>query len=325
MNSKTFIKSSTDAIQYIFYIFPILTITFGTIGNLWSFVIFTDKRFKATSMGFYNSYFAIICIIIQYIGALRYFLQAVTINPQNSSLFWCKLIAYTIRPLFEIASWTQVIITIDRYLFARYPNSYKFMRKRVFQISIIICISICFFLYHLPVAITFGYYDTNITYLNNKTIKIICFTQYVAVSILNDIGLVVLFNLIPSTLIIYFTIRLSILIKKSKQKVKLFTGYYKNKQPRFLFATVIQNIVFFVMTLPNCLIWPVLSLQSHNMLNESEEIGALISLLKAITNVLIYSYFASPFLINYCSNKLFRKIALQFKCRLVSKTPNKIS
>lgn len=310
-----FVTHANLAIQYTFYIFPIVTTVFGTIGNLFSFLIFLDKRFWSTPMGFYNAYVAIIGILIQYLGSLKYFFQVVTANPQNTSIIWCKILTYTIRPLDEIAAWIQLTITLDRYISVKYPQRFQFFRKRWFQTLIISIITIAFFMYQIPVAVTYGYYDQS----TNST-KLVCFTKYIAVFILNDTGLLVLYCIIPFTVMLYLTISLSIHLIRSKKKLKL-SGKNK-KEYQFAFLTIIQNIVFFVMSLPICTLWPVLSVKTAGLLGETYEQGVLLALLSALFNAIIYTYFAIPFLINYCCNKLFRKIALDYACRFKGNKSN---
>lgn len=306
-------KIVKKTVYYVYLLFPLLTMIFGTIGNLWSFFIFMDKGFRKKSIGFYSACAAIIGILIQYIGSLKFFLEVVYENPQNISLFWCKFMSYTIRPLHGIAAWIQVAVTLDRYLTIKHRNRFGFIEKRWFQLLVVKTISIAYFLYQIPVAVSYGYYEIS----NSTNIsKLVCLTKSMPIFILNDVGLILLNCLIPFTLMIFLTISLIIFIIHSRKKLKLTTFKERAKREyHFAFATVTQNIVFFLMTLPICSLWPAVSLKIVGLLDETHVQALVMELSKALFHALFYTYFASSFLINYLSNSLFRKTAFKFNCR----------
>ena len=96
---------------------------------------------------------------------------------------------------------------------------------------------------------------------------------------------------------------------KMKKKFNLI-----NKENRrifnFAFSVIFQNIWFLLLTLPLCCTTPILSLKKIDLIQYTSESEALVDLLIAIFNMLLYFYFTTKFLNHIIFNSVYRQICL---------------
>jgi hypothetical protein len=294
-------------------VLPIVAIVLGTIGESISIVIFFNKKFMATSFAFYNISVSVIDILIFYIGCLKFVLQANTSDPLSSSMFWCKSLSFLIRPMLEIASWIQLLMTLDRFLFMHFTSRFKWIRKFSVQIAMVSILAVAFLLFHSPVAFFYGHFEAINETENVTSSLLVCYTdpyQYYVV-ILNDFGLFFIFCTIPFTIMFFLTISISISFIKMKKKSKSKMSSKNRKEYRFAFAIIFQNIIFLIFTLPLSTLWPVMNLKVIGVLQFSDEDAAVLDILLATFNFLMYFYFASKFLVNIIFNSLYRQIFIE--------------
>jgi hypothetical protein len=308
----------------IYLIFPISYTIIGTIGNLISIAVFFDKRFRSSSVGSYNICILVMSICILYVEPLKYFFEALMgTNPINKSKFWCVILSCFHRPLGECVSWIQILLTFDLYqLIHNSKQNLVYLREKRFQVLILLALLVFFFSYQIPVAIYYGHYlQDNSTQLN-QSISFACLPKknHYYVYIFNDIGNFLFLCFLPFVIMCYLCYSMSKALIQSKAKLR--TTVHKNskklREYRFAYSILAQNILFVVLLFPISCLVPVLSLKNAGIINVSNDISDLLSLLNAIFNVLIWSYFAFPVLYHLKFNHLFRKILREWFARNVN-------
>lgn len=110
------ITNLNNATFWINRISPILSIVFGTIGNLLNIIIFTRRslRNNPCSMYFLAGSFANFFVI--YVALLtRYFATSWNWDPSTTNLAWCKTRFFLIYPPLSLVIWFIVLASIDRF------------------------------------------------------------------------------------------------------------------------------------------------------------------------------------------------------------------
>lgn len=305
----------------IYLVFPISYTIIGTIGNLVSIAIFFDKRFRSSPIGFYNICILVMSIVILYVEPLKYFFETVMgTNPKNESKFWCIILSCFHRPLGECVSWIQILLTFDLYqLIHNTKQRFFCLRKIKFQALMVLILLVFFLSYQIPVALYYGHYKQINSTQSNQTISFVCLpkTIHSYVYILNDSGNFLFLCLFPFVIMCYLCYSMSKALIQSKAKLRntVQKSSKKLREYRFAYSILAQNILFVILLFPISCLVPVLSLKKAGIINVSNDINDLLSLLNAIFNVLIWSYFSLPFFYHLKFNLLFRKILCEWFSR----------
>lgn len=207
-----FIISITNIYKQIFRHVPIVLILFGTIGNLMSCLVFTQRALRKNPCAFYFLIASISNII--YLTTLTSpTLDAwdEAFNLMNTVSGICKfamLIIFTSRAL---SIWCIVFATIDRYLVSSAEQTRRQMSslKRAYQLVIIACVSGLILWVE-----TFYCFDAN---LIGTPIK--CFTISNACRIYNDISVTFMSIIIPSMVMLIFGGLTILNIQQSRQRI----------------------------------------------------------------------------------------------------------
>jgi len=103
------------------YLFP-LTVLFGTIGNMTSFVVLMRRRMRTTSVYFFLMVLAVADTVVLYISALKTWIRAITgweLMVYNSAM--CQTVMFLILFSQHMAAWTVVLVTVDRFIAVWFP------------------------------------------------------------------------------------------------------------------------------------------------------------------------------------------------------------
>lgn len=299
---------------------PLIVIGVGTVGECLSLVVYRDKRFLATSFSFYNISATIIDLLIFYFGYLKFYLQARGTDPVAISMFSCKFLRFSVRPMFEIVSWIQLLTTFDHYLFIHYPNQFMWFRKRRTQVKMVAMVALCCFIIHSPVLLYFGHYERQD---NSTRARFVCFPREdrFYASLVNDLGFFFMFCVIPFTIMFYLTISISVKFLRSKERIHNMVARNLQqvreesscitKEYRFAFAIIFQNVLFLTFTLPQSSLWPIISLRAAGLLRFSKHTNAVLELLQAVFLFLMYAFFALKFVFNLVFNSLYRQVFVE--------------
>jgi hypothetical protein len=277
---------------FTYYIFPILILVIGLVGNYLGYK--TIKRPRMLEIGPRNSYkYLFIMDNVYLVQIIVTYLQLSLNNDiAISSKALCKLWWYLNYSLDTQSSMLLVYISIDRYVSIKIPSLRFFMRKRNNQLIYFIFIFMFNLLYYLPVSYNFTLRRTNETLKCNYTYE---YSEDLITYM--DLGNRVV---LPSILIITFSILLGIEVIKSRNRI--LNNFLKEENEYFFknislaITSIWFNIIYIVLQLP---------------------ITSLISAYMPM-NVYIFSYYlfylsySINFYIILISNSLFRKEFILF-------------
>ncbi len=148
---------------FISYIFPILILVLGLVGNYFGYK--TIQRPKMLEIGPRNIYKYLFIsdtiFLVQIIVTCLQFSFNTDLTILSNVL--CKLWYYLNYSLDTQSSMLLVYISIDRYVSIKIPSFRFFMRKRNNQLIYFIFIFMFNLLYYLPVSYNFTLTETNDT------------------------------------------------------------------------------------------------------------------------------------------------------------------
>lgn len=291
-------------------IFPIIIITIGCIGNLFSFIVYSRKVFMKNSLGIYFCSLSITDTLTLF-NILKYFLKyAFKIDIRLFDEFFCKAIEYFSLTISSISAWTLVIISFDRMVYILYPKIFILLNRRMYQVIIIVSnylLNMVFyiaairnaeFIKFLPDNSNFTKnMDLNLEYIN---ITIECKYDY-RMHILRFIDLISS-SLLPFLFMVvfsFFTIRS---IAKSRKKMKTNKILNKTKKLiskdlQFALTSIFLNLVFLFLTSP-VLIFHILD--EFNLKSDA------FTILYRGSDILFYINFSTLFFVSYFFNSIFK-------------------
>ena len=96
---------------------PLISIGFGTIGNIFNIAIFTRRPLRSNPCSMYFLASTIANCVVMYVALLtRYLATSWNIDPTATNTHWCKIRYALIYPALSLALWFIVLASIDRYL-----------------------------------------------------------------------------------------------------------------------------------------------------------------------------------------------------------------
>lgn len=305
-NESKMNPETKEMIKNVFVFSIPFVLIWGVVGNAFSFIIFSRKKFRVT---FFSVYFRILAFtdtftllfIINDFPA-TYFNEDI----QNSSYIMCKMFYYFIYSISPTSAWILVIVSLDRMLNIIRPNQYLFMKKKKTQIMICFAIFVFNIVYYIPQAIYKEYQEVN---LSNSSTEI----EYKCVGLDEEkiVDWMDLFNstIMPFILMIIFT---SITVKRlfeSRSKTAVernLLGHIgiKNRDVKFALTSISLNIFFFLFNLPVC----IFHVLTHYIVLDDADF----SLLNIIILFCFYLNFGIVFYVNVFTNPLFRNELLIF-------------
>lgn len=307
-------------------IYPLVLISFGFVGNLITFYIYTRKCFKNTSIGFYYSCLAIVDTLALCIGSSKFYLNAIDfVNLSTYSTFTCKVFTSSIYILAQYSAWIIVFANIDRLILVtsnRLAN--KNTRSKKFHIFLLIALFIIILAINVPqiffLKITKEYllnehnsFEAVVSCeLDNSTL----YNNNVA-----DITDLFVFSLIPFIIMIISSLIITSTIFKSKVKLKkychtnLLENNKKKKKKELHFSLTIlgTNILFLILNLPICLILVIRNFQRQDEIYYETRVK--LDFAFTIANIFAYFNFANSIIIHTLLNHIFRnRLKKMFGC-----------
>jgi hypothetical protein len=284
-----------DSFEYFsFYIFPIIILVFGLVGNYLGFK--TMQRPKMIEIGPRNTYKYLFITDTIYLAFIivTYLQYSFNIDLTILSNVICKLWWYIVCSFDSQSSMLLVYISIDRYVSIKIPSIRYFMRKRNNQLIFYIFKLMFDFIYYLPVVYNFTLIRTNETLI--CTFK----DQYSQQLIFYmDLANLLIF---PSILILIFSILLGIEVIKSRSRI--LDNFLKEENEYFFnnlsatISSIVLNIIYLLLVIPFAI---------YSFLPNYAEINGFI-----FSYYLFYLTFSINFYILFISNSLFRKESILF-------------
>ena len=266
----------------------IITFSFGFVGNLLAFLVFSCKKFQNT---IFSTYFRCLCLfdflylIIAFLQILSFDIKIVHLF--SVSNFSCKILSYFSYFIAAISAWTMVIISLDRMFSIVWPSRFLFRKKSINQIVIIVGMFIFNTIYWSPVL-----FLADLKYIQNETNqtgRLKC----IAVSSLLSCFELINISVVPFSLMIISTILTLIKIFKSRKRQ---SSSVKSKDIKFAITSISLNIIFLVLNLPVTML--VL------FTNSVEELDRL---LLSVLSLMFQCNYSLVFYVNLIVNSLFRK------------------
>ena len=302
------------SIKFIYYnnliAFPI-----GFALNFLSLLVFTRKKFKNSTAGFYNQAISIINILVLLLGFLTYHAIIYNNDVYLKSDFSCVTMVYVVRITLQMSSWLNAIITFDRMFWILFQNKFLFMKTKKFMalltfgfvglLAVINSPNLFFRLVQVGVPTSIVNDTNNSTNLVVINYKVICSASKEFVYA-RDLIMLFSRNIVPYTLTILMN---TYLIKRLiESKKKLFVKKQLKKEYNFAFAVVFLNVLFIVTLLPSGIVLILLNLTGYrNTVTLSVRTSAIVNFSNLLTQYFAMYYNAFAFFVNLKFNKLFKK------------------
>ena len=295
-------------VTYIFQYICIVIAVFGIAGNLLTFIVLSQNKFKKHSFAFYLRVMNVFDNVVL-LTSFRHW-AAFVLDADTTLVFdvFCRLGEYSVYVAASVSVWNLFLITADRFATIVFPNKFPIFKKTHFQAflySITIIYSICIY---IPMVV---YYNllTSASSFNNQTNATIITKSCVIVE--NHDLLVYWTNLVNLMVITFFlnnilTLIIIVSIFRSRKK---FVASGKNssvavKDRKFAINSIALNVTCFLCKTPMLI---SLIISSYLTL-DGEQIGMLFTI-----GVCIYTVDnSSAFFVNFFVNSIFYQEVLNF-------------
>ena len=290
-------------ITFIFQNIQVLIGLVGIIGNILSFSVFLRKPLRNQS---YSFYFRIMSWSdnLVLLHTFRHWARIVLkIDIDSLWSFFCRFNEYQPFLAGSISIWLRIIVLADRCVRIIYPNQFKFIKTRLFQIGVVLFIATYSALLHIKMALNRRLEASPSTILNSTVL--VC---YIPPNFLSENHIVFLINLlICTTLSSVLTIRLISFIYSSRRRLrnKLYKPHSSvNKDRKFAISSIGVNI----MSLIGQIVFVIFTLVAISFQFNSTQIEMIITLAITISSC----YYASVFFVSLCMNSIFYNEFLRF-------------
>lgn len=284
----------------------------GIFGNIASFAIFSRETFSKNSINIYCRALAIFdCFTLNqlYSDINLIFLK---IYPPHGSVGYCKFSFYCTVAFSSIPGWILVAFSLDKMLTMKKLPRFEFIKKRSFQIGLIIGIAIFHVLLYSEVLflLNLGYnYYTNTTYCNSYAMPY----ANLVVSVYLIEG-----SLVPFVIMVVTSVFMVKLIRRSGRK-SIGGGNLANVRKRrtrdvkFAITSLTFNFLFIILKLPLVLYYLLLSVNVDSG-----------DYFFQIATLLFFVFSSISFLIHLASNSIFRREIVEIFRKMFPSFSNRI-
>jgi hypothetical protein len=188
----------------------------GLFGNILSFLVFSRKSFSGNSISIYcraliiSEFFVLMPLALD-IGLT--FKSDLTVV----SNFFCKFSYYIIISGSSTPGWILAVLSLDKMLCIRWINKFLLIKKRSFQLTVVLVIAISNLFLYLLLPFGMQIETISVESSNNVTSQVTCDLVYNEYS--NEIAFIYLIesNLIPFVLMISSSfVTMRVLVKSRK-------------------------------------------------------------------------------------------------------------
>jgi hypothetical protein len=153
------VLSLVDKVTFVFQFLTIAVAFIGIAGNLATFVVLSRRAFKKFSFPYYLrvKMLADIYILLHSFRHFSAFFFDASIDLTTEIV--CKLAEYTVYVVSEVSIWHLTLIGADRFLSIVFPQRFKIIKKRQFQMILTLLVSLYGVFLYLPMPI---YYTLSI-------------------------------------------------------------------------------------------------------------------------------------------------------------------
>lgn len=304
LDSLAYIQWSIKTSKEFLYYVNLIIVPLGIVFNFLNLFVFSRKRFKNDTMGFYYTLLAILDIFVLIMLFLGFFGISIDRDFTEISNFSCKAISYFLRVFIHMSSWLNVLITVDRLVCIKYSNKkFHFLKNKSILSIIIFVLFLIFCLVNIPNLFfslnNQSQYNESLD-KNDKIFK--CCGSY-EISMSRDLIFNIIASFLPFVCMLGTNIWLIRILFKSRQKVNNDSSMKKDYN--FAFSLIALNIFFLITLIPMAINTVLIHVFYYQNKNSPLFYGASLSIF--ITTYISSLNFAIPFLLHLEFNKLFKK------------------
>lgn len=303
------------------YFSSLIILVFGIPGNVMLLIMYSRKKLKRFSFSIYFQLIAIIDLFITLNWLKIFFRYQYNYYIEDTSLFMCKFVSYSIYCAGPISSWNLIAVSVDRLVTIMFPRRFVFLFKRAYQIAIISCIFVFNMVYYIHLLIDFRLVDVNTASINSthqsKYVCVMNFDVLYWIDLVNASILPFIFMILSSSLTINFIVK-----SRTRTNTRTTTRTCRrilNRDIKFGLTSISLNILFLVLNMPNQIFGIYLSLS-----NDYEPV-LWKDLLGFILLAMFYANHAFGFYLQLAINGIFRKEVTKVFCiRTTINSSNKV-
>lgn len=294
-------------------IVPPILIIIGTTGNILLFLVL-KRHTSRIPLYTYLCVLSILDLLILYVGLLRLWVAEIwDVDPRNASVWMCKLVVFLGYVCSDASAWTIVTVTIERFFAVCRPlNTRTIFTRAKFS-------NVCAFapIFVFSAINSHFFYTVEIRTVQNVSL---CYSVDKYDTLVNKTWPWVdaaLYSFIPTTIIAVLNTKIVKEFIKAKKKRKILTRDLLHKHTvgsrKFTVMLLLISMCFLVTTLPNNIALIVTALWNNH--GESDENIVIFTLIKTVTELLMYTNHAVNFFLYCASGEKFRKQLLRLCSR----------
>ena len=300
------LTAATLSLQY----YGCLTlVNIGLVANVLNIIVSMRKELQKNTMGFYNiliSVFNILSLI--FVGYINFFPQ--TIGQESyltRSDYNCKLILYLSKIFPPMASWLNVMVSLDRLLCVYNISRFKFIndKRKLLLIALglfvtIAAISVSNLLFSVQIEAAF---DSTI---NQITQNRVC-TANERVKLVRDTLGTITRIILP--VILPFVINALLIYKLVTFRHMAGISRSLRNEYQFVFTIIIFNCVCFIMEMPVLISVIFVNKYGYNetLISRTSNASAIASFAYVCSYITGSFLFVCLFFVNVATNRIFRK------------------
>ena len=296
----------TDVTLTIGYYSILIVSSIGFLSNFLNILVCMRKRMRKTAMGFCN-------IIISTFNFAYLVLALFQNNYLTSSEYSCILLPYFTRVIYQMSSWLNVLVLLDRMILISYKNRsddvFNVNMEKVSLIIMALFALIC--IVNLPNIFFSLQTQTYFNPLTNTTVMYTMCTSDTQTILIRDILAAVSRVVLP--LVLEVIINTTLILKLIKFK-NLTTTISHYKEFRFAQTIIILNVFYGVSNLISVITIVFINIYGYNQtyISTTTDQSAIASF--AYVCASIFGAFINCdliFFVNMVTNKRFREEASQ--------------
>ena len=298
------ITVSASVTLWLWKIFPLFLLTFGTPGNVMTVIVLLRQNLRSNSTTLYLLVLAITDLVVLYFGLLRQYLRKVHDEDFRVSM-GCGFHLWLVYTSVAYSSWLLVALTMDRYVSIKFPVYVRNRNSR--RCAIIVLVFLFIILASVNSHFLFSWESREYTYKTKNMTITYCETSSSSYDYLHEhiwpwVDLCI-FSIIPFILlgIGNCSIGHNLLVRERSKRLQHPCKRVKDKnssvsQKRSATKLlIILSAIFFITTLPASLYIVIISF-NHSTDNETIE---RFNLFWAIASFFMYTNNAINFVL-YC-------------------------
>ena len=245
-------QTESDFEFFVFFIFPIIILVFGLIGNIIGFILLTTRK-NLSVLGPVNTYrylFITDCICLLLLTTNNYFLNAFSFGFSVLNDSTCKIYKYAVSSFFPLSYLNLLYIFFERFLAIKFPVESNRFRSEKFQLRYLLIIIFSNCVLFLP-----QFFNNNIqekVSSDNLTIKVCEYNSdgikaFVYIAFVSE-------NVIPFLIMLLYSVLLIYTIGKSNRRMSTFYTQREietfKKDVRLSIMTIVMNFAIVSFNLP---------------------------------------------------------------------------